>query len=726
MRMKGRLYAIKFHPQFLSDNFEPNYDNVYDGKNRPYSFCHPFDWHFSPFDNEARAFGRLQEMGCQHLAVKAHGYTCLTVADIDNKLQSSDSDLRMSQFEDGPYSDAIHLHGIVKDWVEMAEHPDENKRERWDWISQEPKFPRMLEDLHELHRIGIVLRDVSARQYVNGILVDLSLAATVPHPYGPKDPNAFGTGGAYSPRWTFQSLAAFDLLAFQTHIIESWNSASASVTPPHIAPKVCTLRAYPPKEHYEYQKNMQMGPHLPLLNHYNTSLLMIQGPRHDPLDFLANRTAPAESSREGVRTIERSTLRSAVPADRIEGGEHCYVLATLAAQLAFPGAEGFGRNAVGGRQGEVYKVTNLNDSGEGSLRDAVSKSNRIVVFDVGGVIKISERIVVSKNTYIAGQTAPGGGIVVYGNGWSLSNANESIVRYITIRMGKGGTSGKDAIGIADGKNIIFDHVSVSWGRDETFSINGDVTNVTIQDSIIAQGLVSHSCGGLMQTDGGVSLFRNLYIDNKTRNPKVKGVNDFQNNVVYNWGAGGGYIAGDSQADSYANVINNYFISGPDTSVTAFTRGNKYFHGYVKNNFYDSNRNGKLDGAALCESTTCYSDMDIVKTPYAYPAPSSLTAQQAVEVVLKGVGNSLHRDAVDTALIKQVKSYGTEGKQISDEKEFGGVGEIAAGTALKDSDGDGIPDEWEIKNGLNPQDASDGMKIASNGYANLENYVNSLV
>jgi hypothetical protein len=160
-------------------------------------------------------------------------------------------------------------------------------------------------------------------------------------------------------------------------------------------------------------------------------------------------------------------------------------------------------------------------------------------------------------------------------------------------MGKGGTSGKDAIGIADGKNIIFDHVSVSWGRDETFSINGDVTNVTIQNTIIAQGLVSHSCGGLMQTDGGVSLFRNLYIDNKTRNPKVKGVNDFQNNVskfgmllddfltvvqvVYNWGGGGGYIAGDSQADSYANIINNYFISGPDTTVTAFTRGNSYFH-----------------------------------------------------------------------------------------------------------------------------------------------------
>jgi hypothetical protein len=116
-------------------------------------------------------------------------------------------------------------------------------------------------------------------------------------------------------------------------------------------------------------------------------------------------------------------------------------------------------------------------------------------------------------------------------------------------MGKGGSSGKDAMGIAEGTRMIFDHVSVSWGRDETFSINGDASNITIQNSIIAQGLETHSCGGLIQTDGGVSLFRNLYIDNKTRNPKVKGVNEFTNNVVYNWGGGGGYIAGDSDGQS---------------------------------------------------------------------------------------------------------------------------------------------------------------------------------
>ncbi|KAK1707362.1 pectate lyase C [Colletotrichum lupini] len=399
-----------------------------------------------------------------------------------------------------------------------------------------------------------------------------------------------------------------------------------------------------------------------------------------------------------------------------------------AAPSAFPGAEGFGRNAIGGRTGTVYKVTNLNDSGTGSLRDAVSQPNRIVVFDVGGVIKIDARIVVSKNVYIAGQTAPGGGITVYGNGFSWSNANEGIVRYIRIRMGKGGDSGKDAITIADGKNMIFDHVSVSWGRDETFSINGDVSNVTIADSIIGQGLETHSCGGLMQTnEGGVSLFRNLYIDNKTRNPKVKGVNSFINNAVYNWGGGGGYIAGDSEGASYANIIQNYFISGPSTSVTAFTRGNANFRGYVKDNFYDSNKDGVLNGAALCVSTTCYSNMAIQTTAFDYPAPAKLlSAADAVAHVAAKVGASIARDSVDAALVKELLSYGKSGKLISDEADMGGAGDIAAGTAKKDTDGDGIPDDYETANGLNPNDASDGMKIGAGGYANLEIYVNSLV
>ena len=217
------------------------------------------------------------------------------------------------------------------------------------------------------------------------------------------------------------------------------------------------------------------------------------------------------------------------------------------AQLpAFPGAEGFGKYATGGRFGSVYHVTNLNNSGSGSLRDAVSTPNRIVVFDVAGVIRITERMIVSSNIYIAGQTAPGEGITVYGNGWSFSNAHNTICRYIKIRMGIVGSSGVDANGLASGHDIIFDHCSVSWGRDENFSINSTTAqNITIQNSIMSQGLLTHSAGGLMQCDGGITLYRNLYADNGTRNNKVKGVSQYVNNIVYNWSAGAYIMGGES-------------------------------------------------------------------------------------------------------------------------------------------------------------------------------------
>jgi hypothetical protein len=251
-------------------------------------------------------------------------------------------------------------------------------------------------------------------------------------------------------------------------------------------------------------------------------------------------------------------------------------------------------------------------------------------------------------------------------------------------MGKNGDSGKDGITIAEGRNMIFDHVSAAWGRDETFSVSGTAVNITVQNSIIAQGLETHSCGGLMETDGGISLFRNLYIDNKTRNPKVKGVNEFTNNVVYNWGGGGGYIAGDSAGTSFANIINNYFISGPSTSATAFTRGNANFHGFVSNNFYDSNKDGTLNGAALCVSTTCYSNMVIESTQYPYPPVKKLlTPVQAVDYVIANVGNTFpSRDGIDARLITEVKSFGKSGQLISDEKAspMNGPGVTAPGTS----------------------------------------------
>lgn len=400
-----------------------------------------------------------------------------------------------------------------------------------------------------------------------------------------------------------------------------------------------------------------------------------------------------------------------------------------AALVAFPGAEGFGAQATGGRGGTVYIVTNLNDSGPGSLRDAVSKPNRIVTFAVGGMINIKQRIVVSSRVTIAGQTAPGQGITVFGNGLSYSGASNTITRYIRFRMGTSGDAGKDAITIANGSNMIFDHVSVSWGRDETFSINGDVSNVTISDSIIAQGLETHSCGGLIQTDGGVSIIRSLYIDNKTRNPKVKGVNEFVNNVVYNWGGGGGYIAGDSAGQSFANIINNVFISGPSTGAHPFTRGNSNFHAFVSNNYFDSNKNGALDGSILPLTTAAYSGIDFQAKRFDYPTVKTLLSPvDAFNKVKTSAGASKSRDRIDTYLIDvELGSLGKKGATIKDPNvaPMNGPGPIVGGTVPVDTDNDGIPDVFEIAHGTDPK-VNDSAKIASNGYANIENYINSLI
>jgi pectate lyase len=420
--------------------------------------------------------------------------------------------------------------------------------------------------------------------------------------------------------------------------------------------------------------------------------------------------------------------------------------ALTAQQLAFPGAVGFGRYATGGRDGTVYKVTNLNDSGPGSLRDAVSQPNRIVVFEVAGVIEISSRLVFSSNLTVAGQTAPGEGVVVYGNGVSFSGAHNVIVRNIAFRMGIGGDSGKDAAGIANGSNMIFDHVSVSWGRDETFSISWDnkgtePSNITIQNSIIAQGLLNHSAGGLIQTRGGVTLFRNLYIDNHTRNPKVKGLNQFVNNVVYNWGGGGCYILGDSEGTSWATVENNYFINGPSASSNPYSRANSNFQLLASGNYHDGNRNGSLDGslsvqadygpAFWVESPDYWVNIpesDPNKIPQMHPElPGVMAADAAYAWIVDSVGKIIPaRDQVDAFLISELTSLGTAGAIISSENDLPskGPGKIFRGPLAVDSDGDGIPDSWETALGTDPN-VDDAMVVGIDGYTNIERYFNAI-
>ncbi len=421
--------------------------------------------------------------------------------------------------------------------------------------------------------------------------------------------------------------------------------------------------------------------------------------------------------------------------------------------IAFPGAEGYGRFARGARAGEnptVYHVTNLNDSGKGSLRDAVSQPNRIVVFDVAGVIRIKSPLVFSKNLTIAGQTAPGSGIVIYGERTSFSGASDIIVRYLRIRMGMSGRGQNDAAGIANGSNMIFDHCSISWGKDETFSINSDgknggVGNITIQKTIMSQGLVPHSAGGLCQptnTVGGVTLYRNLYADNNTRNHKVKGLNQYINNVVYNWGSGGGYnLGGDSEGRIWADVQSNYFIQGPNSGGNGVGSGNQLTTVYQRGNKTDMSRDGVLNGRDMDENdfaraTRVDSFEDLLQSeeypsehPHAPIASMSMTAEEAYQWVVDSVGACLpDRDEVDEYVIDELRSLGNKGVIISSESVLGlvnGVGNIYNAPKPLDTDNDGMPDEWEKANGLDPNDATDAVKVAANGYLNIENYINSI-
>lgn len=425
--------------------------------------------------------------------------------------------------------------------------------------------------------------------------------------------------------------------------------------------------------------------------------------------------------------------------------------------LAFPGAEGFGRHASGGRGGEIYHVTNLNDSGEGSLRDAVSKPNRIVVFDVAGIINLESALIFSSNLTIAAQTAPGDGIVLQGNRVTFSGAKNVICRYLRVRMGRQGPDGKDAAGLASGSNMIFDHLSVTWGRDENFSINGnDAYDITIQNSIIGQGLQNHSCGGLMQTtkEHGITLFRNLYIDNKTRNPKVKGLNQFVNNVVYNWGNGAAYnMSGDSEGESLTAIEDNYFIVGPavnwqevrqedgslivKNSVVSPTKpfigANELFSTYCKKNFYDFDKNGALDGVEITETNWAEHTSGVPTflgaRPEIFPAIAAQTdAAAAYQWIVEQGGASLPaRDEVDAYLIDELASLGGKGTIIFDQRKteqfpLGGVGTIKTGEAPVDTDEDGMPDWFEEEYGLDKNDASDASRISNNGYSNIENYI----
>ncbi|MDB5196557.1 MAG: pectate lyase [Flaviaesturariibacter sp.] len=439
--------------------------------------------------------------------------------------------------------------------------------------------------------------------------------------------------------------------------------------------------------------------------------------------------------------------------------------------IAFPGAEGFGKHTNGGRGGRVFIVSNLNDEGPGSLREALkSKMPKIVVFSISGTIHLESRLSIPANTTIAGQTAPGDGICLADHPVSLGGDN-IIVRYMRFRMGdknqKGGmvhgNGSDDAFGGIGRKNIIIDHCSMSWSTDEVLSVYGG-DSVTLQWNIIAEPLnysyhfetcdkdyEHHGYGGIW---GGahLSAHHNLLSSCSSRNPRFAGIRnfptelvDYRNNVIYNWGHNNVY---GGEGGNY-NIVANYYKPGPQTSKSVATRianpsqQKKPFIPYGKW-FVDGNYiegSSEVSGSnwlGVHRTDGTDEEKAAVKAPTPFDAifMNTETPSQAYLTVLDGAGAVLpKRDTLDQRIVRDVKN-GT-GRYIDVQGGFlhGTPYEqtVSAWPALvslpapKDSDSDGMPDEWEKAHGLNPTNNVDAASYSlDKHYTNIEVYINSLV
>lgn len=452
---------------------------------------------------------------------------------------------------------------------------------------------------------------------------------------------------------------------------------------------------------------------------------------------------------------------------------------------AFPGAEGGGAYTPGGRGGKVIVVTSLADEGPGTFREACETGGaRIIVFNVSGVIRLSSPIHLrAPYVTIAGQTAPGDGVCLTGASF-LIDTHDVVIRHMRFRRGAQDVAFRDdAIGGNPVGNIMIDHCSASWGLDENMSIyrhvyNRDETghglklptvNITIQNSVFSEAMdtYNHAFGG---TIGGHNCMfaRNLFASNISRNCSV-GMNEgfnFVNNVTFNWW-NRSVDGGDNT--SLFNIINNYFKPGPITPLDkpisyrilkpesgrdkskALSFGKAYVSGNIvhgNKKVTNDNWNGGVQLADDVKEEEFLSKIR-VNEPFPMPHVTIMPAQKAYNFVMENVGaNFPKRDAVDARIVKSVqtgKAIYVENapeftspyikrrlpadsyKQgiITDIRQVGGLPEYK-GTPVKDSDNDGMPDAWEIKNGLNPHDPSDAtLDCNGDGYTNIEKYINGI-
>jgi hypothetical protein len=451
---------------------------------------------------------------------------------------------------------------------------------------------------------------------------------------------------------------------------------------------------------------------------------------------------------------------------------------------AFPGAEGGGKYSFGGRGGKVYVVRNLNDDGPGSFRWACEQGGaRTIVFNVAGIIHLKTPVIIrAPYVTIEGQTAPGDGVCIAGETVWV-NTHDVIIRYMRFRRGETNVGRRDdAIGGNPVGNIMVDHVSASWGLDENMSMyrhmyndsTGKIedkfgtANITIQNSIFSESLDTwnHAFGSTLGGEN-CSFMRNLWADNTGRNPSVgwNGIFNFVNNVVFNW-VHRSIDGGDYRASF--NIINNYFKPGPATphntvghrilkpeagrsKLKYLVFGRCYVDGNIMDGYPEITKNNWAGGVQVEElpNTDKYTDYMKVNKPMPMPQLTIMSAQDAYQYVLSNAGATLpKRDAVDQRITQQVRtgkiSYIPNVKLpekqfehrrlpidsykigiITDPSQVGGY-PVYAGTPYKDSDNDGMPDDWEVKHGLNPKNANDASLITKSGYSNIEDYLNSVV
>jgi hypothetical protein len=425
--------------------------------------------------------------------------------------------------------------------------------------------------------------------------------------------------------------------------------------------------------------------------------------------------------------------------------------------VAFPGAEGAGAKASGGRGGDVYYVTTLANSGAGSLRDGISGApagGRTILFKVSGNIQLTSTLTVNKpNITVAGQSAPGDGICIQDQSFNIA-ANNVIVRHLRTRLGTNDLAEADGMWINAGTNIIVDHVSASWSVDEVLSTSRAVANLTVQNCFITESLKDsihvkgeHGYGGIIsaETDVTFTYHHNLYAHNSSRNPRVGSDSqagtlrlDFRNNVVYDWGFYAGY-SGDTNENVEMNYVNNYFVAGPiSTQTKAFSGGANTTKIYQSGNFIDNDKDLLFDG-----SNTGWGmfggTFTQLAAPLDVPAMPTDTAPVALQRVMAQAGAMpWRRDAVDQRIVASVRNHTGTTIDFINPTTFAGdyitnggnIGvnpwpTLVATTAPTDTDNDGMPNWWELAVGLNLNNAADRNNTDVSGYTELEVYLNWL-